>query len=293
MNKMGRYRGSKKRRKKLCKRRKAHESDPEFPGTETRSRETSPAWNSLDEESLLDYARNAVGNESDEMEVTKRLSCLNFSVIPCAMDPEFFSCGTNIPGGGESDAELYSELTSTTHLDVLPGERDLEECSKRQGRKRASRRRPSKRTKKMKSSYSGNEFSAAKGKARSTVVPLVRFNPLSCSRHPTRGRNSAINTALHPVSRSARRMEVEEDSMSCLFSDTSAVCDIEMPQDVSEELFDDHTPPALPNDSGYPCNEVDFSGNESELSGSTTDRWVPPPLPYTSFNSLPWKLVGA
>ena len=282
---MGRYRASKKRKRRLCKRSKSHESDPECPGTETR--ENSPAWNSLDEETLLDYAHHAASG-SDDMEVTKRLSCLNFSVIPCAMDPENFSCEAGsaciAAGGGEcaSDVDtvdLLSELTSATNLDILPGERDAP-LNRRQGRKRSTRRKPNKKTKKLKSSYTTmwnhghtstcTHIGHGKAVKRSTLSQL-RFNPLAPGKdgYP---HTHTLASSSQPPAHSQRRMDLDEDSMSCFLSDTSAMCEMEMLQDGEDDMFD-CTPPADPSDSGYACHDVDLSGNESELSESTTDRY--------------------
>ena len=266
---MGRYRASKKRRKR---RKKGHESDPEIPGTETRG--NSPAWNSWDELSMLDSGRNGTGSESDDMEVTKRLSCLNFSVIPCAMDPGNFSCGHeagNIPGDEPpSEVEL---VTSATYLDILPTDR--ESLDRRQSRKRASRRRPNKKVKKMKSSSChGSMHCHGYGKAKRShpadsvqCGPLSRKSPKSCS-------TSAGSTPVRVYSPAKRMMELDEEDTVYLFSDASATCEIEMLQDGgADDMFDCTPPTSDPVSTGYSYHN-DLSGNESELSESTTDRWV-------------------
>ena len=274
---MGRYRASKKRRKR---RKKAHESDPEIAGTETRG--DSPAWNSLDELSLIDYGRNGAGSESDEVEVTKRLSCLNFSAIPCAIDPENFSCGHevgNIPGGMADEQSEVELVTSATYLDILPT--DSENLNRRQSRKRASRRRPNKKVKKMKSSnymsgYHGTTHCSGYGKAkRSYPSQSLRYNPLS-RKSPKSRSTSAGSTPVRVHSPAKRMMEVEEEDTGSmyLFSDTSAVCEIEMIQD-ADDMFDCTPPTSDPVSNGYSYHN-DLSGNESELSESTTDRWVWP-----------------
>ena len=80
---------------------RVHGSDPECGGREGTGTD-SPLWNSLDEQSLAglspppslsalvaaDYVYKS-GLSSDEMEVTRKLSCLNFSVLPC--DPDTLS----------------------------------------------------------------------------------------------------------------------------------------------------------------------------------------------------------
>ena len=278
---MGRFRrGSKKRTKRPCGRWKRHESDPERTGGELG--EDSPTFNSLDEESLYEYA----GVSGEEMEVTKRLSCLNFSVIPCALDPGNFSCGSNIAGGGGacdvSDVELYSEFTSATHLDLLPGEGDT--LGRRQNRKRASKRKPNKRTKKMKSSNCGMAFTFGGAVASGSKM---KAHPLSSSQ-PGHSRSqlrhvptSRAKRRSHPGSCSVKRrkIEIEDDSyFSCFLSDTSAVCDMEVFQDAGDDRMSDCTPPADPSFlvGGYlnPHEEAELSSHESELSESTTDRCV-------------------
>lgn len=281
---MGRFsRGSQKHTKRVCGRRKKHESDPERTGTEVR--EGSPTFNSLDEESLWDYVENA-GTSGEEMEVTKRLSCLNFSVIPFALDPGNFSCESNIAGGGAcdvSDVELYSEITSATHLDVLPS--DGERLSKRQNRKRASRRKPNKRTKKLKPSNCGMAFTFGGTSTVGSGCSKVKLHPLSSShachshsqlRHvPTSRAKRRSHSGVCSVKR--RKMEMEDDSyFSCFLSDTSVAYDMEVFQDNGDDRMSDCTPPAEPSFStgGYPNQPPgpEFSPQESELSESTTDR---------------------
>lgn len=196
---MGRHRAGKRRYRRYCRRKKGHESNPELPsprrpGRETR--DTSPAWNSLDEESLVDYALNAAESPG-EMEVTKRLSCLNFSAVPCAMDPANFD-RPNIAGGAlqlageqESDTELVSELTSATHVEaLLPGEgREGEEeelSSRRPNRKRTSRRRPNKKAKKMKGAFFPGAWSGG---------PQPQLQPPHHHHHPGHAREVAAARA--------------------------------------------------------------------------------------------------
>lgn len=142
--------------------RGAHGSDPECGVREGVT--DSPLWNSLDEQSLAglspppslsalvaaDYVYKS-GLSSDEMEVTRKLSCLNFSVLPCSCDTLVMSHGAaehghshhhsheqlrqdgvhvSLPAAESSrahvvntadmsDVEPYSELPSATQLDVL------------------------------------------------------------------------------------------------------------------------------------------------------------------------------
>ena len=152
---MGKRRGKKKRKRVQSDRlrKQGHESGPEATGCDQddATGSCSPAWNSLDEESLLDYAQNAAAGESgEEGEVAKLLSYLNFSVIPCALEPRNLDCEPHAQGpAAGTDVDLLSELTSAT--------RDADEGGEgrgtaRESRKRASRRRPNKRAKKLRSS---------------------------------------------------------------------------------------------------------------------------------------------
>lgn len=135
-------------------RKRGHESGPETTCDQgPASGSCSPAWNSLDEDSLLDYAQNAAANESgDEVEVAKLLSFLNFSVIPCALEPCNLECQPHAQA--PTDVDLLSELTSATHHEREADEAGLETDGRhrRENRKRASRRRPNKRAKKLRSS---------------------------------------------------------------------------------------------------------------------------------------------
>ena len=173
---MGKRRGKKKKRRVHGERqrRKGHESGPETAaGRERRDvaheDSCSPAWNSLDEESLADYAENAAAGESgEEVEVAKLLSFLNFSVIPCALEPYNLECEPHAPSGGgpPTDVDLLSELTSATYLEREDGREGEagDGRGKRASRKRASRRRPNKRTKKLRSSgHRGPGLAAAPG----------------------------------------------------------------------------------------------------------------------------------
>ncbi len=308
---MGRLKRRNKHKKRPSKRnRKAHESDPERPGTETRENSPTTAW-SCDEQALADYAHNAhvASDGSDEMEVTKRLSSLNFEVIPCALDPANFSCSHQRELGhlhhyqqlqeascshhavsgvaSVSEVELY---TSATNLDVLPGIGEQEShLNSRQGRKRASRRKPNKKAKKMKSSYSSCFTACTRDrhtrKVKRSSLSQLRYNPM----FTTQGRHLHHHLAHSPHSPATaiptvfvlKKMEMDDDSMSCLFSDTSAVCDVEMIQDGSggPDTFD-CAPPVDPSDSGYPSHhdmDAELFGAESDLSdSSTTDRYVSP-----------------
>lgn len=160
-------RGKKKKKRVQSDRhrRRGHESGPEATGaSQDYTTGSSPAWNSLDEESLLDYAQNAAAGESgEEVEVAELLSYLNFSVIPCAVEPRYLECEPHAAQGPPTDVDLLSELTSAsaaaTHLEPDPDEDSADAArKKRESRKRASRRRPNKRAKKLRASGSTGDF---------------------------------------------------------------------------------------------------------------------------------------
>lgn len=138
---MGRHKANRKKRKSC--RRQVHGSDPESADCRQLRKDPveSEGWDSLDEGALqADYALNATESYatlSEEMEVTKRLSFLNFSVLPCAMEPELI-------GGMQTD-----DLNCAAD-DLLPGLIDSpRDADARLGRKRAARRKQTRRVKKV------------------------------------------------------------------------------------------------------------------------------------------------
>ena len=295
---MGRRGGGKKKRKRTgggSRRRKGHESGPERTGdTDLAAGSCSPAWNSLDESSLLDYSQNAACGSGDEVEVAKRLSYLNFSVIPCAPEPHNLDCEPHAQGP-PTDVELLSELTSATYLEREDG------GNRREGRKRASRRRPNKRAKKMRSSVSclchfvrEGSLPAESGDQASVRACErclerqgkigrrhrgERFNPLSRGERSAgrRGKGKSVGNRSEsstpvnlPPSSGAHWMDMEcEAGLECS-TDTSAIGDAEM---AGEHEDTDHTPPAELTSVGELLSD-ELYGEESELSETTTDRYV-------------------
>ena len=236
---MGRRRHSKqaqKRQNQKTKRRgggsgppqplqRAHESDPECGGREEFS-DGSPLWNSLDEQSLAglspppslsavvaaDYVYKS-GLSSDEMEVTRKLSCLNFSVLPCsapdallfsraeengstshlqyaqhqdgALLPVYESVRGTIQAVDMSDIEQYSELQSATQLDVLlptvdsqggvDGRRQLEamDCEQQRRRRKRTARKKPNRRTKKMRLYHHSECATPTNKPPSTIPPIA------------------------------------------------------------------------------------------------------------------------
>ena len=206
--------------------RRAHGSDPEC-GVRREGVTDSPRWNSLDEQSLAgpspppslsalvaaDYVYKS-GLSSDEMEVTRKLSCLNFSVLPCSGADAALMMSTRdhhhhhqqrhqyyhqdggvlpadeslnrvaIHAADMSDVEAYSELPSATQLDFLlptlehqdeDGRRlEAMDCEQRRRRKRPSRKKPNRRTKKIRLHHHVDNSTANAGASRS-----INVHPLS------------------------------------------------------------------------------------------------------------------
>ena len=181
---MGR-RAVRRRRRFKAQKRTGRCSDPEDHNYVKNTNKTeiidedNSGWDSLDDQTLLDYAENAAINDPstlvDEMEVTKRLSGLNVSAIVELPESSIVT----------SDVEtVFSELPSTILLDD-PGEREtLTRLEERYCRKRGSKRNR-KRTKKVKilppELEEGESMAERVGGKyrRATYVSKLRFNPIS------------------------------------------------------------------------------------------------------------------
>lgn len=302
---MGRLRTSRRKRYKQrqSRQRRPHDSDPEHINADVAEKDT-PGWNSLDERGLspgADYAYNA-GLSSDEMEVTRKLSCLNFSMIPCAPSAIILEsqdmCVQGRGDGGDietSDVDhdvYYEQAFATTQHDLLPTLSDKEmetiesavhDC--RQRRKRVSKRKPNRKAKRIKSSAnpSSSFNSQTKGGKNSVgfqpTLPLsISFTRSSSKEHPTTLRRAKSF-------RKPKRSKPAEDPLLGFFSDTSAVCEMDMHQEYERNVDDmfDCTPPTEGDDcasgSGFTESSDMFDQgmftNESDLTESTTtDRYV-------------------
>ena len=180
---MGRHKAGRKKRK--SGRRKVHGSDPE--ATDCRQQKKDPneseGWDSLDEGALLaDYTLNAAESYatlSEEMEVTKRLSFLNFSVLPCATEPELM-------GGMQTDDPgcLADEL-----LPDLVAENSPRDAGARLGRKRAARRKQTRRVKKLRCLPALRVKN--KGRSRARTGPAAG-NPSRGTVDPHNSANSSV-----------------------------------------------------------------------------------------------------
>ena len=274
-------RGGRSEPRQPLQRADGYGSDPEGGGgREQGTASDSPLWNSLDEQSLAglspppslsalvaaDYVYKS-GLSSDEMEVTRKLSCLNFSVLPCAPDALLqppTSCTHHQDGArghsasandtlqgsihvadNMSDIEPYSELVPATQLaDVLfptiDDDRDGEgasgggkrleamDCEQRRRRKRPSRKRPNRRTKKMRMHHHSEGPTSA---LKSTVQPLSA-NFIGSSFADTRDKDLVESQERLRRNRSFRRSKRQNrhennDPTLCILSDTSAICEFD------------------------------------------------------------------
>ena len=286
----------KKTRAKLVS-EKAHESEPERTGAEqdqeTEIRENL-AWDSLDE---LNLAPTPSGTEylpsPDEMEVTRKLSCLNFSVLPCPAGSMIFEPVLSLPDdhnycGVHTKHEVMVtdlDLSSVVGTDLLPtlSDRDMSvdvmHNEMRYSRKRPSRRKPNKRVKKSRSSITGREnttthtnqkhFGRSLSPPPSLCVSFVR--PMAKDPQFSRTRSFRKPRCL--------KSRTVDDPLLCFLSDTSAVCDIEVPShDKMDDTFD-CTPPGEQCVSGVSVVDkcgggADNDNVESDLSETTTsDRY--------------------
>ena len=311
---MGKRRGRKKKKRVQNDRhgRQGHESGPEATTADQDyvTGSCSPTWNSLDEESLVDYARNAAaGDSGDEVEVAKLLSSLNFSVIPCALEPCNLECEPHARGP-PTDVDLLSELTSAT--------RDADESTagvgrkKRESRKRASRRRPNKRAKKLRTSAAGDfmcfcRFVRGGGvNGVASSVADMNSNSRGCERcwgsaDPGRGktRRRSRGERFDPMGRwgqgkgrgaAANRsesttpvnlptptmalqtlvdMDCEIGGATVVSTDTPVTGEMDMGAEPEDS---DHTPPAIRALVGPAGLYEEEEDEESDLSETSTDR---------------------
>ena len=175
---MGRRATRRRHKKKYNKRHSYHSEPEEFREPKTSDNDSrQEKWDSLDELALTDYANNAACNDPatvrDEMEVTRRLSSLNVSVVSCGNELTNDPCAIMT-----SDVEtICSEFPpSATLVDSLPGDFfPLDRLKERQLRKRSCKRNR-KRTKKAKALPSTEE---GKHKRSFHVSSKVKFNPIA------------------------------------------------------------------------------------------------------------------
>lgn len=319
MGRLDRLRRKKKHRKHRSKERdqrpRAAGSDPEpssTPFLRAEDQDTS-CTNSCDEtlslygSSLADFQRPLADKSqpegsqthhnaaSDAMEVTRKLSCLNFSMLPPTP-------ATGSPAAGRelhreldvlSDLELFSEMNLATQLPAL-SDRDLEgmegvESHHRHGRKRPSRRKTNRKAKKFRYTSSRDGISASRvhkvvtaGTMQPLPVGVARTSSRETPSSPHGGgvvtKESGDITPVLSRARSFRRgKRQDDDPLQCCFSDTSVVLDQEtspvLAHDMEEEEGDmfETTPPAM--EELYTEQTCDDT-LPSELSETTSDRCV-------------------
>lgn len=236
---------------------------------------------------------------TDEMEVTRKLSCLNFSMLPPLESGHASLREQGREAEVLSDLELFSELTSTTHLDLLPTLSDREGAEvgaeshshHRQARKRPSKRRTNRRSKRSRYTTTTNTRDpwANRHSAPLPIVGVVRTSSRETPSSPHGVVGAAGRGGMSRV-RSFRRGRrgQEDDPLLCCFSDTSVVLDLDTPSMVAtdnqdmEELEEEvenmleATPPALEEEGTFSMQHMcdDPLPNESDLSSSTSDRYV-------------------
>ena len=277
--KMGRLRRKKRHRKGTSRPPKAPASDPEVgtPCAKGVERYSSCA-NSCDE-ALSRYGEciTPQGDDHtcppDEMEVTRRLSCLNFSALPGCFVPSSPPIDLSSSMGLEVLSDVDLEMTSTTQLDVLPTLSDNGEGMEthyRYARKRPARRKSNRRTKRFRC-ISTRDSSHGNTAAMATPLPLGMA--------PQPGESGGAWSMESPGllrARSLRRLKrpQADDSLLCCFSDTSAVFDVDTPPVVSNQTMEwvETTPPASTAAMGAELICEDTLPNESELSSTTSDR---------------------
>ncbi len=270
----------KQARKRLPKRQKGtgiaakgHESEPEKCTATTEADRESLAWDSLDEVHLPPTPSGAEYLPSaDEIEVSRRLSCLNFSMLPCP-DPAI----NYQPSNASSDQIQAMPMSLDVDLfslggnyDILPSLSDRDAgfgCRAKQTRKRSSRRKPNKRTKKCR--YSLNNDISSIPKHGSPQQPLYISFVRPTPEDPQFSRTRSFRRSRHS------KLLPKDDPLLCIFSDTSVAYDIEGCD--SAERMDDGFNPTPPGAQcvgvmdGVECVEGEL--HDSDLStSSNSDR---------------------
>lgn len=279
-----------KARKEAGRRPEAPASDPESCGPALLKAEDqySSCTNSCDETlyplrglydgKQVEQAPKPRHIPADEMEVTHKLSCLNFSVRPgdLATSPHHHPASNlalpmvaSVGFDVVSDGEGCSELPSATHLDLLPTLSDrgdgMEgvECHYRHARKRPARRKTNRKAKKFRYINSRDaSFGKAHGNSVSMATPQ---QPL-----PLGGAGSGSGV-LRTRRAKHSRSQKEEDPLSCCLSDTSVGLDL----DTSGRGGHHNNMEGV--ETTHPTMEAaricdDTVPVESELSESTSDR---------------------
>ncbi len=247
---------------------KTHDSEPEKSALPNEDDRESLAWDSLDEIHLPPTPSGAEYLPSpDEMEVTRRLSCLNFSMLPC-LDPAVNDEPSSIllneirPDPMAIDVDLNALWGG--NFDVLPSLSDRESGRLKQSRKRPSRRKPNKRMKKSRHSLNSRDGTTL-SKHGASPHPLCVSFVRQTNKDPQFSRAKSFRRPRRSKS------QQEDDPLLCCFSDTSVFCDVD--EFGSERMDDDFdlTPPMELCVGGVRDVEgVEGALNDSDLSESTT-----------------------
>lgn len=225
---------------------------------------------------------------ADEMEVTHKLSCLNFSMPQGVRTPPHLPLPMTASVGFDvvSDGEGCSELASVTHLNLLPTLSDRGEGMEgveshyRHSRKRLSKRKTNRRAKK--SRYI-NTRDTSFVKAHETSVSVATSQqplPLGVVRTRSHGGEGVACTDNNGMfrTRSFRRTKhthLDEDPLAGCLSDTS-VLDMDTPTFLygprgGNQMEGVETTPHPSSVEGTLMNG-DMMPVESELSETTSDR---------------------
>ena len=226
---------------------------------------------------------------ADEMEVTHKLSCLNFSVPQGVRSPPHLPLPMAASVGFDvvSDGEGCSELASATPLDLLPHLSDRGEGMEgveshyRHARKRLSKRKTNRRAKKSRYiNTRDTSFVKAHGTSVSTATPQQPL-PVGVARTHSRGSGEGVacpdnNGMLRTRSvRRTKNTRLDEDPLAGCLSDTS-VLDMDTPTFLygprgGNQMEGVET---IPHPNGMEAALMcgDTVPVESELSETTSDR---------------------
>lgn len=283
---MGRLRRKKRHRKVTTRLPKAPASDPEVGTPCTKGEEQYSSCTNSCDEALSRYGGECVTPRGekhrsplpDEMEVTRKLSCLNFSALPCSSFASFIPSSPppidlSSSMGFEVLSDLDLEMASGTQLDVLPTLSDNAEGMEahyRYARKRPSRRKSNRRTKRFR-------CISTRDSSHGNTAAMATPHPLGMAPQPSESGGAwSVESPRVLQARSVRKLKrpQADDSLLCCFSDTSAVFDVDTPPVVSNQTMEwvETTPPASTAVMGAELICEDTLPNESELSSTTSDR---------------------
>lgn len=285
-----------KTRKEVKRLPEAPASDPESRGSSLFKGEEpySSCTNSCDEVLALcatslascdgkcvDQSLRLLRSPADEMEVTHKLSCLNFSIDPGdrVPTPHHLALPPSLGFEVMSDAEGCSELASTAQLDVLPtlsdrgeGMEEMMASHYRHARKRPSRRKTNRRSKKFRYiSTRDTSFVKAGSNGVTPQQPIQHLSRECGGDGMADGSRLQRSRSLRRLKRSQQRSQEEDPLLYCL-SDTSVALDLDTPTLVYGGHHQMEGVETTPPDMDTTLMSDDTLVNESELSETTSDR---------------------